>query len=180
ARLPAFRDRVLADRLFLFRILAEVSIDSACATVAEVRKRGPDFWSEFELYLSDLSRLGCLALKGLQYGVAGTLCGFVGQGAANALMRAKRGLRQRQGHPPEEDEVPIPPLLKTALVWGLFMGVSANLRYQTVFGIESLVDRTVAKSVPALGYATTLAVRFGNNVLGGEQFVDLARWAGVQ
>lgn len=26
----------------------------ACATVAEVRKRGDEFWSEFEFYLSDL------------------------------------------------------------------------------------------------------------------------------
>lgn len=27
---------------------------AACATVAEVRKRGEDFWQEFEFYLSDL------------------------------------------------------------------------------------------------------------------------------
>ncbi len=26
--------------------------------------------------------------------------------------------------------MPVPPLFKTALVWGLFMGVSSNLRYQ--------------------------------------------------
>jgi hypothetical protein len=26
--------------------------------------------------------------------------------------------------------VAVPPLVKTALVWGLFMGVSSNLRYQ--------------------------------------------------
>jgi hypothetical protein len=33
-------------------------------------------------------------------------------------------------HGASEDDVPVPPLLKTALVWGLFMGVSSNLRYQ--------------------------------------------------
>lgn len=27
---------------------------AGCATVAEVRKRGEDFWAEFEFYLSDL------------------------------------------------------------------------------------------------------------------------------
>ena len=32
----------------------QVAIDSTCATVAEVRKRGDDFWGEFEFYLSDL------------------------------------------------------------------------------------------------------------------------------
>lgn len=86
---PYFRDRILADNLFLFKIGAEVLIDSGalaslsatacwrkgagkardrqtpqgqrecswragCATVAEVRKRGDDFWAEFEFYLSDL------------------------------------------------------------------------------------------------------------------------------
>jgi len=51
---PAFRDRLIADRLYFFKILAEVTIDSACATVAELRKRGDEFWSEFEFYLSDL------------------------------------------------------------------------------------------------------------------------------
>lgn len=32
----------------------QVVIDSTCATVAEVRKRGDEFWGEFEFYLSDL------------------------------------------------------------------------------------------------------------------------------
>jgi hypothetical protein len=34
-------------------------LTAACATVAEVRKRGADFWSEFEFYLSDLV-VGCV------------------------------------------------------------------------------------------------------------------------
>lgn len=48
------RDRLLADPNYLFKCLVEVIIDSGCATVAEVRKRGDDFWREFEFYLSDL------------------------------------------------------------------------------------------------------------------------------
>lgn len=32
---------------------------AGCATVAEVRKRGPEFWDEFEFYLSDLV-VGCV------------------------------------------------------------------------------------------------------------------------
>ncbi len=109
---PAFRDRLIRDRLFFFKVWAEVAIDSGeqggrecllpafdlmplhkwavgpfypmlacreqlvqvlnlkpksgnepgpphrlpagCATVAELRKRGDEFWSEFEFYLSDL------------------------------------------------------------------------------------------------------------------------------
>jgi hypothetical protein len=37
---------------------------------------------------------------------------------------------RRQIHGESEHDVAVPPLVKTALVWGLFMGVSSNLRYQ--------------------------------------------------
>jgi hypothetical protein len=49
-----------------------------------------------------------------------------------------------------------------------------------VYGIEHLVEVTVAKKVPALAYITTLVVRFGNNIIGGENFIDMARWTGIQ
>lgn len=35
-------------------LLLDWSAGAGCATVAEVRKRGKDFWAEFEFYLSDL------------------------------------------------------------------------------------------------------------------------------
>jgi hypothetical protein len=31
-----------------------------------------------------------------------------------------------------------------------------------------------------IAYGTTIAIRFINNVIGGENFIDMARWAGVQ
>ena len=34
---PFIRDRLICDNRFLFKILAEIVIDSGCATVAEVR-----------------------------------------------------------------------------------------------------------------------------------------------
>ncbi|GAX83847.1 hypothetical protein CEUSTIGMA_g11271.t1 [Chlamydomonas eustigma] len=229
---PFLRDRILADPLFLFKIGVELVIDSACTTIAEVRKRGEDFWGEFELYLSDLfvglvldialvslmapamvlgsaaraarvsglkkllaqvpsavfapsvpgaapytiaQRLSCLLVKFGEYSLAGIACGLVGTAIANAAMEANRSV-----HGSDENAVMIPPLGKTALVWGLFLGVSANIRYQIVFGIERLVDMTIAKRVPQVAYATTVGVRFCNNVIGGENFIDMARWAGVQ
>ncbi|KAL0451103.1 UNVERIFIED_CONTAM: protein RETICULATA, chloroplastic [Sesamum latifolium] len=48
------RNRMLADPSFLFKIGTEIIIDSCCATFAEVKKRGKDFWAEFELYTADL------------------------------------------------------------------------------------------------------------------------------
>ena len=205
---------------------------AACATVAEVRKRGDDFWAEFEFYLSDMAvglvmdvvlvtllapalvagrappvpanffarwasrfpsavfaatpggraayslaeRAGCYAARGLEYAAAGLACGVVGQGAASGLMAAKRA---HQGGARDGD-VEVPPVLQTGLVWGAFMGLSANTRYQLVFGLERLVDETIARRVPGIAYVTTTALRFANNVVGGEQFIDMARWAGVQ
>lgn len=141
--------------------------------MAEVRKRGKDFWGEFEFYLSDLlvglvldvvlvtliapvavlgaqprsagatglkgylgrlpsamfeasqrgrkytlpDRAACWVVKALEYSLAGIACGFVGQGMANGLMQLKRKLNGASEH-----DVPIPPVVDTALVWGLFMG----------------------------------------------------------
>ncbi|KAF8059115.1 hypothetical protein HT031_005287 [Scenedesmus sp. PABB004] len=205
SRFPWVRSRMLADDRFLFKVAAEVVIDSGCATVAELRKRGDEFWAEFEFYLSDLLvgivldvvlvslmapraviggaaaaaagqsalqrwlakvpsaaleasvkgvrvytpglRLACLGVKFLEYSLAGIVCGFIGQGAANSLM-----LLKRQIHGEREGDVAVPPLFRTALVWGLFMGVSSNLRYQAVFGLERAVDLTLARAVPAIAY----------------------------
>jgi hypothetical protein len=80
----------------------------------------------------------------------------------------------------KDDDVAIPPVVLTGLVWGLFMAVSANTRYQIVFGLERVVDDTIARSVPGIAYFTTTAIRFANNVVGGEQFIDMARWAKIQ
>eukprot|EP00890_Picochlorum_soloecismus_P002669 jgi/Picsp_1/3402/NSC_06240-R1_chloroplast lumenal protein len=227
--IPAFRDRLIADRLYFFKLLVEIVIDSGCATVAEVRKRGEDFWDEFEFYLSDMlvglvmdvvlvsllapvavagrkrkvpktglrrwssqlpsavfeksvdkkytfsDRVGCYIARGLEYSLAGIVCGFVGQGIASGLMTAKR---QYMGS--KEGDVEVPPVFESALVWGAFMGLSANTRYQVVFGLERIVDETVARRIPQVAYLTTLAIRFVNNIIGGEQFIDMARWAGVQ
>nr|QKY15095.1 RETICULATa-RELATEd chloroplastic-like isoform a (C2E21) [Polytomella parva] len=230
---PFFRDRILADPMFLFKIAAEVMIDSCCATMAEVRKRGPEFWSEIDFYLSDLAvglvmdvalvslmapaavlggasssaavvsgfqrfmasvpsavfapnspgaapytvgaRIACIGVKFFEYALAGLTCGFFGQGLANGMIMLKRRING-----PSEHDKAVPPILKTAAVWGLFMGVSSNLRYQAVFGLERLVELTVAKKVPQLAYVATIALRFANNVVGGENYIDMARWAGVQ
>lgn len=31
-----------------------------------------------------------------------------------------------------------------------------------------------------VAYLTTTIIRFINNIIGGEQFIDMARWAGIQ
>lgn len=43
--------------------------------------------------------------------------------------------------------------------------------HQAVFGIERVVDATIAKKVPAIAYGATVAVRFINNVIGALLFL---------
>ncbi|KAK3226285.1 hypothetical protein Dsin_006147 [Dipteronia sinensis] len=80
-----------------------------------------------------------------------------------------------------EEDIPVPPLLKSAALWGVFLAISSNTRYQIVNGLERLVEASaLAKQVPPVALAFTIGVRFANNVYGGMQFVDWARWSGVQ
>ncbi|XAR68897.1 hypothetical protein NMG60_11000303 [Bertholletia excelsa] len=226
------RNRMLADPSFLFKIGTEIVIDSGCATLAEVQKRGKDFWAEFELYFADLlvgvvvnvalvgmlapyarigqpslskgafgrmlhayaalpssvfeaERPGCrfsvkqristYFFKGVMYGSVGFACGLVGQGIANMIMTAKRSIRK------SEEDIPVPPLVKSAALWGVFLAVSSNTRYQIINGLERVVESSsMAKQVPPAAMAFTVGVRFANNIYGGMQFVDWARWSGVQ
>ncbi|KAH6820174.1 reticulata-like protein [Perilla frutescens var. hirtella] len=226
------RNRMLADPSFLFKIGTEIVIDSCCATFAEVKKRGKDFWAEFELYTADLlvgvvvnvalvgmlapyarigqpsasrgllgrmqrgyaalpssvfeaerpgsrfsinQRIGTYFYKGILYGFVGFGCGIIGQGIANLIMTAKRSIKT------SEDDIPVPPLLKSAAVWGVFLAVSSNTRYQIINGLERIVEASpLGKKVPPVAMAFTVGVRFANNVYGGMQFVDWARLAGAQ
>ena len=64
---------------------------------------------------------------------------------------------------------------------GVFLSVSSNTRYQIINGLEQLVEASpLAKQVPPVAMAFTVGVRFANNIYGGMQFVDWARWSGVQ
>jgi hypothetical protein len=64
---------------------------------------------------------------------------------------------------------------------GVFMGVSSNTRYQIINGLERLVEHSpITRKFPIASNTFTVAIRFGNNVFGGMQFVDWARLAGVQ
>jgi len=123
------------------------------------------------------------ALKSLQFGAAGAACGLVGQGMANTAASARAAMRRKRDPKYAHDAhtLIMPPLARTALVWGLFMGASAHSRLQAVVAIERIVESLpVAQRVGALPLAVSLIIRTANNIIGGEQFVDLARWAGVQ
>uniref|UniRef100_A0A5B7BDJ4 Uncharacterized protein n=1 Tax=Davidia involucrata TaxID=16924 RepID=A0A5B7BDJ4_DAVIN len=120
-------------------------------------------------------RIATYFYKGVLYGSVGFGCGLIGQGIANLIMTAKRSIKK------SEEDIPVPPLLKSAALWGVFLAVSSNTRYQIINGLECLVEASpLAKRVPPVAMAFTVGVRFANNIYGGMQFVDWAKWSGVQ
>ncbi|KAF8084911.1 hypothetical protein N665_0693s0005 [Sinapis alba] len=120
-------------------------------------------------------RIATFFYKGLLYGSVGFGCGLIGQGIANLIMTAKRSIKK------SKKDVPVPPLFKSAALWGVFLGLSSNARYQIINGLERVVEgSTAAKRIPVVAMAFTVGVRFANNVYGGMQFVDWAKLSGVQ
>ncbi|XP_055836294.1 protein RETICULATA-RELATED 1, chloroplastic [Solanum dulcamara] len=120
-------------------------------------------------------RISTFFYKGFLYGSVGFGCGLVGQGIANLIMITKRSIKKSQ------EDIPVPPLIKSAALWGFFLAVSSNTRYQIINGLERLVEASpVAKRVPPVALAFTVGVRFANNIYGGMQFVEWAKLSGVQ
>jgi len=120
-------------------------------------------------------RLAAFGVIGVNYASFGFVCGLGGQALTNSLLKF-RALVDRTYEPKKE----MPTAVDSAGVWALFMGVSSNVRYQLVNGLEFAAERSpLRSSVPALN-AVSLVLRFTNNIVGGQNFIDMARYFGVQ
>ncbi|URE15300.1 hypothetical protein MUK42_11946 [Musa troglodytarum] len=145
------------------------------AVYLKLQDQDANFQSNSELRLIFISDTFMYWMQGLLYGSVGFACGLIGQGIANFIMTAKRTVKKT------EEDIPVPPLIQSAALWGVFLAVSSNTRYQIINGLERLVEgSSLAKQSPPIAMAFTVGVRFTNNIYGGMQFVDWARWSGVQ
>lgn len=72
------------------------------------------------------------------------------------------------------------PILKTAIVYGCFLGTSANLRYQIIAGIVEHRLSEEFSSQTLLVNMLSFIARTINSYWGTQQWVDLARFAGLQ
>ncbi|KAK7851718.1 protein RETICULATA-RELATED 6, chloroplastic [Quercus suber] len=72
------------------------------------------------------------------------------------------------------------PILKTAVVYGCFLGTSANLRYQIIAGIVEHRISDEFSSQILLVNMLSFFVRTVNSYWGTQQWVDLARFTGLQ
>ncbi|KAL6614298.1 hypothetical protein ACP70R_036568 [Stipagrostis hirtigluma subsp. patula] len=118
------------------------------------------------------SRVATLMSKGATFAVVGFAAGLAGTAISNGLI----AMRKRMDPAFETPNKP-PPTLLNAATWALHMGVSSNLRYQTLNGIEYLLGKVAPAPVFKV---SVVALRCMNNVLGGMSFVLLARLTGSQ
>lgn len=117
-------------------------------------------------------RLGTFVYKGALFAAVGFAAGLVGTAISNALISTRKKL-----DPGFESPNKPPPTLLNALTWAAHMGLSSNLRYQTLNGVEFLLANGLP---PMLFKSSVVALRCVNNVLGGVSFVVLARLTGSQ
>ncbi|KAG5014195.1 hypothetical protein GYH30_026336 [Glycine max] len=119
-----------------------------------------------------LDRLGTLVYKGTIFSVVGFGAGLVGTTLSNGLIKMRKKM-----DPTFETPNKPPPTILNALTWAAHMGISSNLRYQTLNGVEFMLERVLN---PLAFKSSVLVLRCVNNVLGGMSFVVLARLTGAQ
>ncbi|GJM92788.1 hypothetical protein PR202_ga09288 [Eleusine coracana subsp. coracana] len=118
------------------------------------------------------ARVATLVSKGATFAAVGFAAGLAGTAISNGLI----AMRKRMDPAFETPNKP-PPTLLNAATWALHMGVSSNLRYQTLNGVEYFLSKVAPAPVFKV---SVVALRCMNNVLGGMSFVLLARMTGSQ
>ncbi|KXZ55646.1 hypothetical protein GPECTOR_2g1196 [Gonium pectorale] len=117
-------------------------------------------------------RLTNLVYKGAVFAVIGFFAGVVGTSLSNGLLALRKKMDPNfklQNEPPN--------VVYNAFTWAVHMGVSSNLRYQTLGGL----DAQLIKVMPVGGFRLYQAfIRAANNVVGGMSFATLARVLGTQ
>lgn len=72
------------------------------------------------------------------------------------------------------------PILKTAVVYSSFLGISANLRYQVIAGV---IEHRISELLPSQTLLVNMISFFArviNSYFGTQQWIDLARYTGLQ
>ncbi|KAK8950500.1 hypothetical protein KSP40_PGU016778 [Platanthera guangdongensis] len=149
--------------MYLLAPTAAVSASAVSSLPSYMFEPGP-----FSLF----SRIGTFAYKGVTFAAVGFAAGLLGTAISNGLI----SLRKKMDPEFETPNKP-PPTVLNAITWAMHMGLSSNVRYQTLNGVEFVME----KALPPAGFkASVVVLRCLNNVLGGMSFVMLARITGSQ
>ncbi|KAI0520074.1 hypothetical protein KFK09_007539 [Dendrobium nobile] len=152
----------------LMYLLAPTAVVSSAAVAATSL---PSYMFEPGTF-SLLARIGTFTYKGATFAAVGFAAGLAGTTISKGLIALRKMLDSEFETPNKP-----PPTVLNATTWALHMGLSSNLRYQTLNGLESVMEKAVSTGA----FKTSVVVlRCLNNVLGGMSFVMLARLTGSQ
>ncbi len=112
------------------------------------------------------------AYKGGLFAVIGMAAGLAGTVVSNGLLLARKAL-----DPSFVTQNESPNVAANAACWAAHMGVSSNLRYQMLNGLDMAVQPVLPPAAFRLG---TVVLRTVNNAIGGVSFVMIAKLFGVQ
>lgn len=117
-------------------------------------------------------RFGTFIYKGVTFAAVGFLAGLAGTAISNALLLVRQKLDPNfvlQNEPP--------PTVLNAATWALHLGISSNIRYQSLNGLDQVLVKSLG---PNVFKAYSFLIRGGNNLIGGSSFAVLARYTGSQ
>lgn len=122
-------------------------------------------------------RIASVLFGGLKLGTVGFISSIGTVAASNILYALRRYLNPALAAGQQNKRSPI---LKTAAVYGCFLGTSANLRYQIIAGIvEHRISEEFSSQTLLVNMLSFIA-RTINSYWGTQQWVDLARFTGLQ
>ncbi|KAG9445448.1 hypothetical protein H6P81_016788 [Aristolochia fimbriata] len=123
-------------------------------------------------------RLASVLLGGIKLSGVGFVSSISAVAASNALYALRTLLNPEVSKKIKNRRSPI---LKTAVVYSSFLGTSANIRYQIIAGlVEHRISDHILSSQPLLANLLSFVVRTLNSFWGTQQWVDLARYSGLQ
>lgn len=122
-------------------------------------------------------RVASVILGGLKLAGVGFISSIGAVASSNTVYAIRRSLNPALS---SNQNIRRSPIMKTAIVYSCFLGASANLRYQIIAGIvehrlsDQFSDQTFLVNM------LSFVVRTINSYWGTQQWVDLARYTGLQ
>lgn len=147
---------------FVERLFSDQILRSWGAPTGHMFERGYPF----------ASRVVNLGYKGFLFAFVGMCAGLTGTAISNGLLLLRQKLDPNFKSQNEAPNVPL-----NAATWAAHMGISSNVRYQVLNGLDMVAQPSMN---PVVFKIFTSVVRTANNVVGGISFVTLAKLFGVQ
>ncbi|CAA0836636.1 Protein of unknown function (DUF399 and DUF3411 [Striga hermonthica] len=122
-------------------------------------------------------RVASVIVGGLKLAGVGFISSVGAVGSSNLLYAIRKLLNPTFGSGQLNKRSPV---LKTAVVYSSFLGFSANLRYQIIAGIVEHRLSDKFSDQPLIVNMISFVARTINSYWGNQQWIDLARYTGVQ